>query len=368
MRSFPPFVLQVADVLLREVPDMTLATDIICGFPGETEQDHAQTLALLDHYRLPVVNISQFYPRPGTPAARMKRVPTHVVKERSREVSALFASYSTHAHLVGSTVQALVTDMASDKKHYVGHTKGYVQVLLQACDGLMGSTVLVRVTEAAKFYVRGEVMKCIHPPPRLSRVEGQVALHPKVKPLPAKADADARDLASQESGCDEGGCACGGDSSGNCGSDKCGNGDCGAGSCGEDGCGEGGCGGDCGSGRPEGSSSSCAKQGGDVDETGWRGAELRGAESTSAHEDGGRKDVGELHLGEDMGSVEVVLGSLSVQSRICTLSARLSRARQICHGACTSICTPLPPWLWPPVCLGALLLVVRTGWLPRISR
>ena len=77
---------------------MTLATDIICGFPGETEQDHAETLALLDHYKLPVVNISQFYPRPGTPAARMKRVPTHVVKERSREVSALFASYMTHAH------------------------------------------------------------------------------------------------------------------------------------------------------------------------------------------------------------------------------------------------------------------------------
>ena len=52
--------------------------------------------------RFPVLNISQFYPRPGTPAAKLPRVPTHVVKERTREVSALFASYSTLHHLVAA--------------------------------------------------------------------------------------------------------------------------------------------------------------------------------------------------------------------------------------------------------------------------
>ena len=60
----------------------------------------------------------------------MKRVPTHVVKERTREVSALFRSYTTHGGLLHTEQTVLVSDVASDKRHLVGHTKGYVQVLL----------------------------------------------------------------------------------------------------------------------------------------------------------------------------------------------------------------------------------------------
>ena len=71
---------RVADGLLAAVPGLTLATDIICGFPGETESDHAATLRLVERYRFPILNISQFYPRQGTPAARLPRVPTHIVK------------------------------------------------------------------------------------------------------------------------------------------------------------------------------------------------------------------------------------------------------------------------------------------------
>lgn len=47
------------------MPGLTIATDVICGFPNESEADFDETLALMAHYRLPVVNISQFYPRPG---------------------------------------------------------------------------------------------------------------------------------------------------------------------------------------------------------------------------------------------------------------------------------------------------------------
>jgi radical SAM superfamily enzyme YgiQ (UPF0313 family) len=50
---------QVADYLLEHVPGMTIATDIICGFPGETEEDFQETLSLLEKYRLAIVNISQ---------------------------------------------------------------------------------------------------------------------------------------------------------------------------------------------------------------------------------------------------------------------------------------------------------------------
>lgn len=61
------------------VPGVTIATDIICGFPGETEEDFQETVDLVKLYRFPSLFINQFYPRPGTPAAKMEQVPAHVV-------------------------------------------------------------------------------------------------------------------------------------------------------------------------------------------------------------------------------------------------------------------------------------------------
>ena len=72
----------LADYLLAQVPGITIATDVICGFPTETEEDFQETMQLLDKYKFPVVNIAQFYPRPGTVAAKLKKLQGHVVKDR----------------------------------------------------------------------------------------------------------------------------------------------------------------------------------------------------------------------------------------------------------------------------------------------
>jgi len=59
----------VADALLARVPGLQLATDVICGFPGESDADHAASMALVAAYRFPHTHVSQYYARPGTPAA-----------------------------------------------------------------------------------------------------------------------------------------------------------------------------------------------------------------------------------------------------------------------------------------------------------
>jgi threonylcarbamoyladenosine tRNA methylthiotransferase CDKAL1 len=92
---------RVCDYLIANVPDVTIATDIICGFPNETEDMFEDTLKLIDHYKFPVVNISQFYPRPGTPAAKMKRIATNVVKNRSRKLTSLFESFQPYLKFIG---------------------------------------------------------------------------------------------------------------------------------------------------------------------------------------------------------------------------------------------------------------------------
>mmetsp|Transcript_16042 Transcript_16042/g.40617 ORF Transcript_16042/g.40617 Transcript_16042/m.40617 type:complete len:503 (+) Transcript_16042:100-1608(+) len=147
----------VADYMLKHVPGLTLATDIICGFPGETDEQFEETLALVRKYRFPVVNISQFYPRPGTPAAKMRRVPTQVAKARSRALTALFESYEPYDALVGQVLPVWVSEEVSrDGAQTVAHTAGYVKVVLPRDDALRGRRLAVRVTAAAKFHVVAE--------------------------------------------------------------------------------------------------------------------------------------------------------------------------------------------------------------------
>nr|XP_044632934.1 threonylcarbamoyladenosine tRNA methylthiotransferase isoform X2 [Equus asinus] len=69
---------RVVDFLKEKVPGITIATDIICGFPGETNQDFQETVKLVEEYKFPSLFINQFYPRPGTPAAKMEQVPAQV--------------------------------------------------------------------------------------------------------------------------------------------------------------------------------------------------------------------------------------------------------------------------------------------------
>lgn len=93
---------EVCDVLKERAVDITLATDIICGFPTETAEHFEETMQLIAKYKFPVINISQFYPRPGTVAAKWTKVPTQEVKRRSGNLTKLFDSYSTNNHFVGT--------------------------------------------------------------------------------------------------------------------------------------------------------------------------------------------------------------------------------------------------------------------------
>ncbi|KAH0777799.1 hypothetical protein KY290_009210 [Solanum tuberosum] len=152
---------KVVDTLMELVPGMQIATDIICGFPGETDEDFAQTVDLIKDYKLAQVHISQFYPRPGTPAARMKKVPSNVVKQRSRELTAVFESFTPYTGVEGKVERIWITDIASDGIHLVGHTKGYIQVLVIGPESMLGSSAMVKITSVGRWSVFGEVIEIL---------------------------------------------------------------------------------------------------------------------------------------------------------------------------------------------------------------
>lgn len=150
---------RVVSYLREQVPGVTIATDIICGFPGETEVDFEESMTLCAHYKFPSLFINQFFPRPGTPAAKMTRVDPVLVKKRTKRLTELFLSYEPYAHKVGDVQTVLVTERSHDKKHYVGHNKFYEQVLLPMHDNLLGKSVQVRIIKATKFSMEAELLQ-----------------------------------------------------------------------------------------------------------------------------------------------------------------------------------------------------------------
>ena len=79
--------LKIVKAFRRRFPSIRIATDIIVGYPTETEEDFKKTLNLLEKARFNVVNLSKFTPRPFTQAARLRQLPNQEVKRRSREAA-----------------------------------------------------------------------------------------------------------------------------------------------------------------------------------------------------------------------------------------------------------------------------------------
>ncbi|XP_011648176.1 threonylcarbamoyladenosine tRNA methylthiotransferase [Pogonomyrmex barbatus] len=146
----------VVNFLSERVPGLTIATDIICGFPTETEADFEETMTLCQKYKFPSLFINQFFSRPGTPAARMPKVPTQEVKTRTKRLSEFFQSYEPYRHKVGIMQKVLVTEVSHDKQHYVSHNKFYEQILIPMKQEYMGKIIDVRIIEATKFSMKGE--------------------------------------------------------------------------------------------------------------------------------------------------------------------------------------------------------------------
>ncbi len=136
----------VADRLRKVTPKMGISTDIICGFPGETEAQFQDSLDLITWLRPDVLNINRFWERPGTDAAKMPgRLHGRDTKERSRRMTKLWKELAVDVgnRWLGWEGEILLTeDGKNDTK--VGRNYVYKTVAVKT-DALLGSFIRVKV-------------------------------------------------------------------------------------------------------------------------------------------------------------------------------------------------------------------------------
>ncbi|KON31387.1 hypothetical protein AC478_02890 [miscellaneous Crenarchaeota group-1 archaeon SG8-32-3] len=151
----------VVDAFRSVFPEITVATDVICGFPGETREAFANTLKLIRKVIPDVVNISKFFARPGTVAAEMHTgvVEPAEIKRRSSELAKLVkkVSLKRNQRWVGWSGEVLVDEKGKAPGSWIGRNFAYKPVTLKKLTNLLGETVRVKVAKGFSTYLLGTV-------------------------------------------------------------------------------------------------------------------------------------------------------------------------------------------------------------------
>ncbi len=152
--------LEIVEKLRKAVPDISITTDIIVGFPGETEEDFCDTLDMVRRVRFDSAFTFIYSKRTGTPAAKMEnQVPEAEVKDRFDRLLSLVQSIGqeTSGRDVGRTLPVLVEEINHQDQTLVsGRLSNNTVVHFPGCEAMIGRIVNVKLKESHGFYYLGE--------------------------------------------------------------------------------------------------------------------------------------------------------------------------------------------------------------------
>ena len=154
IESFAEYVKE----LRKGVSGISIETDIIVGYPTESEDDFDMTMDMVRDIKPDITNISRFGARPNTAAARLKPLDPDTVKRRSSELSRLVRKVqnSINAEYIGKEVSALLTE--NSYKSLNGKTDSYKQVVLPEAAGIaLGTSIRVHIYAASANALYGSV-------------------------------------------------------------------------------------------------------------------------------------------------------------------------------------------------------------------
>ena len=151
--------IDIINKLKLACPDIAITTDIIVGFPGETEAEFEDTLSLVEYVKYDSAFTFIYSPREGTPAAGFSdQIPYDIKHERFERLNEVVNKYSLEKNerLSDKTVKVLIDGSSrKDDKSYSGRTDGFKLVNVSSGRDITGHLVDVRITECKTFSIDG---------------------------------------------------------------------------------------------------------------------------------------------------------------------------------------------------------------------
>ena len=141
----------------EEIPNVTLATDIIVGYPTESDEDFDETVKLLEEIKPSLIHLSKYQHRKGAISSSLPEIPREIMKKRSKFLSQIKEKITEmeNKELVNSIQKVLVIEKGS-KGGYIAKTNSYIPVIID--DVELGTFVDVKITEATSTYLKSELL------------------------------------------------------------------------------------------------------------------------------------------------------------------------------------------------------------------
>ena len=153
--------LKLFNKIKNTIPNVSITTDIIVGFPSESEEDFEDTLDVVNRCKFDSAFTFIFSPREGTPASKMKDdISISEKEERLYKLNELVNKYSKEANekYLGKTVKVLLEGESSKKGSLMGYTDTMKLVNVKGSAGLIGKIVDVRICDVKSFSMDGEII------------------------------------------------------------------------------------------------------------------------------------------------------------------------------------------------------------------
>lgn len=145
---------KIVDRFREEIPDLTLATDIIVGYPTENEDDFMGTVNLIKDIKFNLIHLSKYQHREGATSSSLDNIPTDVMKRRSKYLSEIKFKIieDENKELLNQTLDAVVVEVGS-KGGFIAKTNSYIPVVVDDVD--LGSFIKVHIDETTSTYLKG---------------------------------------------------------------------------------------------------------------------------------------------------------------------------------------------------------------------
>ena len=145
----------------EQIPNLTLSTDIIVGFPGETEEDFADTLNVVEKVNFEQVFMFIYSRRVGTPADKMEnQIPEEIKHKRFEKLKDLVESQIdlNNKEYIGTTQKVLIEGYSkNDSSKLTGRTESNKVVILDGKNELIGKMLDVKIISEHKWYLKGSL-------------------------------------------------------------------------------------------------------------------------------------------------------------------------------------------------------------------
>ena len=149
------------------LPDLAVTSDVIVGFPGETEEEFMETYNFIRDHKFSELHVFPFSKRTGTPAARMEdQVDEEIKNERVHRLIALNDQLAKEyaSRFEGEVLEVIPEERFKDSDNenlYVGYTANYLKVVFEATEDMVGKLVKVKITKAGYPYNEGQFVRVL---------------------------------------------------------------------------------------------------------------------------------------------------------------------------------------------------------------